>query len=145
MFKCSTSKFFSISEHYWALISISECFRAFLNIVEHCLAFLRIPEMLGWDAWLRCSEQFGHSESNISLDGLGLESLESCLKLMMGFEIRILAVTVTSIFWVIPVLLYNPLTMMRFSTCAFSKDLFVFKSQCKQKMFETGMFVTPAQ
>ena len=40
---------------------------------------------------------------------------------------------------------YNALTMMRFSTCAFSKDLFVFKGQCKQKMFETGMFVTPAQ
>ena len=91
MLKCSISKFLSISEHYWALISISECFRALLNIVEHCWAFLRIAEMLGWDArlrcsaemlgWdarLRCSEQFGHSESSKLLDGLGLESLESC-------------------------------------------------------------------
>ena len=63
---------------------VSRVSRALLNIVEHCWALLSIFEDC-WDAWLRCSEQFGHSESNILLDGLGLESLESCLP--SAFEI----------------------------------------------------------
>ena len=52
-------KLLSISGHIWA----------FLSIVENCWALLEcLAEILGLDAWWR------------SLDGLGLESLESCYK-----------------------------------------------------------------
>ena len=57
-------------QNCFAFLSIADHFWVFLSIAEHFWAFLSITEMLG---------EFGHSKTNNLLEGLGLESLESCL------------------------------------------------------------------